>query len=105
LGLWYIVEWEVYWDKGEECDKVVRNLMKRWKQLAPDKQFRYFRQRFRGSGKEVLVITGLNNASEIDPFLAEVYKDEEFMQLTRKWHSCIGNSNKPSYWEEKFTVE
>jgi hypothetical protein len=91
--------------KGEECDKVVRKLMKKWKQIAPDKQFRYFRKRFQGTGKEVLLITGLDNITEIDPFLVEAYKDEEFNKIVEKWHSCIGNSNKPFYWQEKFTIE
>ena len=105
MGLWYIVEWEVYWDKGEECDEVVRKMLTRWKQIAPHMQFRYFRKRFRGSGKEVLLITGLETIADIDPFLEESFKDDAFTQCVREWHACIGNSNQPSYWEEKFFAE
>jgi hypothetical protein len=68
-------------------------------------QFRYFRRRFRGSGKEVLLITGLDNIADIDPFLEESFKDKAFTQCAREWHACIGNSNQPLYWEEKFLVE
>lgn len=105
LGLWYLVEWEVRSGKEEECDRVVRTWMKKFKQIFPDMQFRYFQKRFQGTGKEVLLMTGLDTIAEIDPFLAEAYKDEEFNKLVEEWHSCIGNSNKPSYWQEKYTVE
>jgi hypothetical protein len=105
LGLWITVEWETFWDKGKECDEVVRKMLKRMKRIAPDYQFRYCRRRFLGSGKEGIVMSGLENISDWDQFQVDLGKDEEFMELNRAWHSCIGNSNRPTFWEEKFTVK
>jgi hypothetical protein len=100
MGLWYVIEWEVFWDKQEEHEKVFRKMIKKWKQLAPDKQFRYFNKRFHGTGKRVLVVTGINNMAEYEEFWRDIRKDKEWNKVVNEWKPSIGNSNQPFYWQE-----
>lgn len=100
--IWKINTYTVLPNKIEEHDKITNKLITKWKQISPEKQFWYFRQRFYAPGERVTVVDGFDTISDWEKWLQKCNQDEEYNKITPEWYATIDQSSfRTLFWDKR----
>ena len=104
--IWKINTYTVKEGMMEQHEAVTKKLFMKSKQISPDKQYGYFRQRFHAPKARIMTLGAFNNIGEWETWLSEKHHtDEEFMQIAREWYTTINEDSFRTFFWDKISLD
>lgn len=100
--IWKVNIYAVPPEKSEEHDNRVKAILKRWKEISPEKQFWYFRKRFGPYNGRIMILAGYDSISDWEKWLKEkIHTDEGFPDIAKGFYATLNQDSWDNvFWEE-----